>query len=844
MLLKACLLVSAAAAALTSATIAHAETAAPAANANDGSTLGEIIVTAEKREASLQRVPQTVSAYTAESRQVIGLDNLRDFTNFTPGLTYAFGTDRVYLRGVGRQTNTNGSDPGVATYSDGVYNASTSAASASDFFIDRVEILRGPQGTLYGRNSIGGAINAISKRPTATLGGEVRVEAGTYGVANVEGGLWGPLGDHLRFRVAGARYAQNDGYFTNVAGGPSEGDAGVRTYVEGQIDADLTQDVNLWVKAFANRSDGRGRTTANTGSYDYAPFPTGFIAPGSAFGFTTGSYTQLGTATTNPGIANPRDFSADTTSRSRMRGNVGVSTTLSWKLPWAELKYIGGYQTYHYSAVSDLDGTSVTSYAYPLDPAGSICAVYIPGCTPLTVYPSQRFLYVEDKQFQSHELDLSSRNDGPVQWIGGLYYYREHFTQESHFNAGDQPQLWAPANGPANPGGDFVYAASTLQTVSYAVFGQADWHVSDTFKLTGGLRYSYDRKSGGESFRILCFGLPSCVYSPDQYGTSTPALDITSASASFAAAPGVASATTIDAATGIAHRALSASWSALSGTAGAEWTPDRQTLAFLRYSRGYKSGGFNAGGIVALPETAPEYVDAFEAGYKRTLTSRLQIDAAAFYYKYSGLQVPLTVTIPGGADMTQFFNLADSRSWGLELESVWRPIDPLTLTLSYGYNGTRIERACCFVDQVDPGATQPGAEPAGTLVAGQQEQSLKGNRLPGAPLHKIAANAAYRFRFDPGSLVLSASVTWKGDTYYSVFNRAYTRAPSYDQVDLRAVWTDARDRYRVIVYVKNVFNTLGYEGASGTLLVSPAAIATAYDLTPPRTAGAQLQLRF
>jgi iron complex outermembrane receptor protein len=125
-------------------------------------TVDEVIVTAEKRSESLQDVPVAVSAYTAETRQLIGISTIQDLANFTPGLSFSGSQDRVFIRGVGRQTNTNGSDPGVATYTDGVYDASTRSVSASDFFVERVEILRGPQGTLYGRNSIGGAINAIA----------------------------------------------------------------------------------------------------------------------------------------------------------------------------------------------------------------------------------------------------------------------------------------------------------------------------------------------------------------------------------------------------------------------------------------------------------------------------------------------------------------------------------------------------------------------------------------------------------------------------------------------------------------------------------------------------------
>lgn len=831
------LLLSAASVALF-ATAAAAQTAEP-----QGALLTEVIVTAEKRAVDLQEVPVTVSAYTAETRQLVGLDTLQDFTNFTPGLTYASGTDRVFLRGVGRQTNTNGSDPGVATYADGVYNASTSTASGSDFFIDRIEILRGPQGTLYGRNSIGGAINAISKRPTADFSGELRATLGTYEQRDFEAAVSGPITDGLRVRLAAARYDQDEGYFKNVAEGPSEGGAGERTYVEGQVEADLGESVLVWVKAFANEADSRVRPSNSSGSYDYAAFPSGAIAPGSAFGFTTSGFDARGGASVNPGMEDLRNFSTNTPSRARMRDNYGLSAHINWRLPAFDVKYIGGLQTYDYDAVTDLDGTSMASYVYPLAPGANLCA-FIPGCTPLQTLPSQRFLYVEDKTFQSHELNLTSNSEGALQWIAGLYYYRETFDQESHFNAPDQPQLKAPVNGAPNPTGDFVLAASRLETRSYAAFGQVDWQVADAFKLTAGLRYSRDEKKGGERFRILCFGLPSCGFTPDVYGSATPALDITAASVSFAPAPGVASPVTINASTGIAERALADSWSATTGTVGVEWTPDDDTLGFARYSRGYKSGGFNAGGISALPRTDAETVDAFELGYKRTFTPRLQVNAAAFYYKYEGLQVPLTVTIPGGANMTQFFNLDDSRSYGVELEGLWRPIDPLTFMLSYGYNKTRVEEACCFIDGDDPLAVEPQARPVGPSSGGQQPQSLAGESLPGAPRNKVALNANYRFQFDAGDLVLSGSYVWKDETYHNIFNRPYSLAPSYDQVDLRVVWTDAQDRYRVIAYVKNVFDELGYEGADGTRLITPSGVATTYSLTPPRTAAIQLQYRF
>lgn len=815
----------------------------PPAGAQDGSGLADIVVTAEKRSVNLQDVPLAISAYTSDARQLAGISTLQDVANFTPGLSYSASNDRVFIRGVGRQTNTNGSDPGVSTYTDGIYDAATNTIAASDFFIQRVEVLRGPQGTLYGRNSIGGAINAISKRPTDALNADVRGMLGNYDLYNLEASVSGRLFAGLRARLAGGLYNQDRGYYKNDAGGISEGGRGRRRYLELQLEADLGPDVVAWAKVFTGGTDLNPRTTNRVGPFDFAPSPTGAITPGAAYGYTVPGVVALDPNPQPPGMRDIRHFSADTTQRERMRDNFGVTGDVKWTLPTFDVRLLGGYQQYRIDNTYELDGTSVVSYVYPLAPGGGFCG-FIPGCTPLTVHPSSQMNLHNRKSFGSGELNLTSTTGGALQWVAGVYYYQETLAQESHFNAPDQLQLRAPANGPANPLGDFVYAASTLTTRSAAAFGQIDYRLTDTLKVTGGLRYTHDRKSGDEFFRIVCFGCGT--FSPALYGSATPALDITASQISTAAAPGVSSAVTIDPATGIARRGLSNSWSAVTGTAAIEWQPTSDQLAFARYSRGYKSGGFNAGGISALPQTGAEHIDAFEIGYKRTLGRRLRINLAGFYYDYQGLQVPLTVAQPGGAQLTQFFNLASSQSYGAEAELAWQPVNALQLSLNYGYGHSRIRRGCCFVDGQDPLAQQPGAQPSGAIVAGQQPQSVAGAPLSDTPRHKISLNAIYSIDFDPGTFALSGNYVWRGPAYSNIFNRYYNRMPSWDQVDLRAIWTGRNDSYRIIAFVKNLLDTTGYDSASGTLLASspPLGVAQTYSFTPPRTYGVQLEFRF
>src|SRR5665213_653255 len=198
--------------------------AAAAANTAAGATaVGEIIVTAEKRAANIQDVPEAVTAFTSEERNIVGINTVQDMTDFTPGLTYSSQLDRPAMRGLARNNNIYLSDSAVAVYYDDFYSNSTFLVGRDDMLIDQVEVLLGPQGTLYGRNAIGGLINTISKRPSEDLGGEVRAIVGNFGYSKVEGTITGPLGNGWSFRASGFDINQYQGYFKNLSGSPDEG---------------------------------------------------------------------------------------------------------------------------------------------------------------------------------------------------------------------------------------------------------------------------------------------------------------------------------------------------------------------------------------------------------------------------------------------------------------------------------------------------------------------------------------------------------------------------------------------------------------------------------------------
>jgi iron complex outermembrane receptor protein len=819
---RAFLIAGVSAAALTAA----AQPALAQAQAGETFEIEELVVTAEKREQSLQDVPVAVSAFTSERRDVAGITGIQDFVNFTPGMNYS-GTDRVSLRGAGRNTFYIGNDPGVASYSDGFYSASSSELFKTALFIERTEILRGPQGTLYGRNAIGGAINQVSKRPSKEFGGEIRAGYANYDRTKLEGVVSLPVADNLRFKVGASQDHQRDGYIKNI-GGANEGAKIKRTYFEFQVEAEPTEKLDIFVRY--NRSSwddtlGVGDRLANLTT----PYDTTRV-----FGLIGSLQVnpQFGYATPNPGVTDPYVQNTNTDGYGQLRGNHVLTTTVTYDLGFADLKYIGGFQQYNYQTGGDNDGTSRT--------AG------IPGILAGQLYfPTQTTDFDEHKRYYSNEINLTSNGDGPLRWILGVYQYEEEYRQRIQLGNPNQAALANPLTlagtlAAPNPLRNYADNQATLESKAYAVFGQATYAFNEQFALTAGLRYTKDKKSGTE-FQRLIIQSPAIAGGAFAFDVSSD-MDPTT--------PGVQN-----------FRALKDSWDAITGVLNLDWTPDADTLAYAKYSRGYKSGGFLLGTLAPDPQADEEQVDAFELGLKKTIARRFQINAAAFYNDYKDLQLNLSQLNPAGTASSNNFVNVEAEAYGLELEAIWKPIDNLDLSASYGYLHTEITKGCCFYDPADPGALDPNATPSGGFVVSNGTrlvfQTLEGSRIYQSPKHKFAGNANYTFEFDPGSLILSATFTWTDETYYQPFKSAANKVKGYDVTDFRALWNDADDRFTIIGYVKNAFDQGGFtsNGSTtptaifdspnpGTTSIVQTRTAITRGLIQPRTYGVELQYRF
>ncbi|WP_304166619.1 TonB-dependent receptor [Phenylobacterium aquaticum] len=815
-------------------TLAISAMSAPAfaqATAPGDFTIEELVVTAEKREQALQDVPVAVSAFTSSQRDVVGMTNIQDFVNFTPGMNYS-GTDRISLRGAGRNTFYVGNDPGVATYSDGFYSASSSELFKTPLFVERTEILRGPQGTLYGRNAMGGAVNTISKHPAHEFGGEIRASYGNFDHSKVEGVVSIPVAEHLRFKIGGSQDEQREGFIKNV-GTANDGGTIKRTYFEFQAEAELGDNATAWLRYSRTGWDdttGVGDRLSNTITpYDTTRVfqPIGGLLPNPQYGY----------ATANPGVTDPYKMNTNTNGYGQLRGNHLLTAQVTYDLGWADLKYIGGFQQYNYQTGGDYDGTSRTA------------AIAIPGMA-VPYYPDQTTDFNEHKRYYSNEINLSSKADGPLTWIVGLYQYHEEYAQQIQLADPQQTQLAQPltltgALAAANPSRDFVDQNARLTSKAYAVFGQATYKFNDAWSVTGGLRYTKDQKDGYESQRLILLS-PSVASGFFAFDVSSD-MDPTKA--------GVQN-----------FRSMSGSWDAVTGTLDVDWTPDHDTLFYGKYSRGYKSGGFLLGTLAPQPEAKQEGVDAFELGMKKTIARRLILNSSLFYNDYKNLQLNLQQLNAAGTTSANNFVNVDAHAYGLELEAQWQPIQPLQFIASYGYLNTEITRGCCFYDPADPSALLSSAKPkGGTAVTNGVLlvfQDLKGSQLFQSPENKFAFNGNYTFDFTPGSLILSATYTWTDKTIYQPFKDPAFEVPAYGTADFRVLWKDADEKYSVIGYVKNAFDEQGYTSTGSTnptavfanpnpgLVVGGKAylqqtgVAINRGLIQPRTFGVELQYRF
>ena len=861
---------------------------APQPSADNDRDRDVVVITANKREETVQDIAVAVTAVTSQQKEEFGIISVTDLTNVTPGLSYTPGNERVTLRGIGRLTNSFGADPGVANYNDGIYTQFAVFAGKDPLLIDRVEVLRGPQGTLYGRNAIGGAINTISKRPSDDLTIDAVFGAGDFEYAKAGVAVSGPITDWLRYRVAAFRESR-EGIDLNYGNNETEGWEIDDKYLEVQLEGEIGDQFSWWLKWVPHYSyDKAGPPGGRTATFSTAPylpgvFQAGGQAPRPDFAYgnpSVISFTQGGTRQDNP-FATDREhaYNQNFASTAQLQAYDEFVVEGVYDAGSFDIKYMGGYVYYDYHLFTDSDGTPIDSITYnsitsqitagpcaaagprPLlgFPTSTLTSVGAGGCiagtAPKTIYPSFLNEYRESPAFFSNEINLISTHDGPLQWIAGLYQYQANSTQPGQQQflpnepIADFIQLPGQAARP-NPDRRFNTFSNTSLFNAYGVFGQVDYSFNDQWKATLGLRWSKDTKDSKEEAFLACYIICRAAFP----GVTTDYVNLTPIA--FGAVPGATVRTD-----GWVERRLEGSWEAVTGNVGLEYRPLDDTLLFAKYSRGYKAGGFNNLGFGAAPYTDPEFVDAFEGGWKQEWEPvNLTTNAAVFFYTYKDAQAPLSiVTNPGGSPQTAFtafVNVPEVETYGFELESNWNPIDPLNIGFTYAYLSTEIASDEVYVDSTrDARCFLGGATsgPAGTcsavntrFVDPMRSRSLEGNQLSQSPEHKVSANLSYQIDMQDGSYWLpTVSYSWRDEFYDTFFNNENETSPAYDNLDARLNWYSADGVFAITAWVRNALDE------EQTTSISASGFRTAdlsryqtWSFAPPRMIGIDFKFHF
>lgn len=783
----------------------------------------EIIVTATKRETALTDTSVAITAFTNEARDRLGIEGIQDVADLTPGVTIQDTPNRISIRGVGRLTNALGSDPGVAVYSDGIYTSETAAIGASTLYNERIEVLRGPQGTLYGRNSVGGAVNTISIRPSDEFEGHARARIGNYDQLLIGGSLSGPVSDNLRLRVA-ASHDERSGYIENIGAGKDQW-ANDDFTLEAQAEWDVSDDIQIWTKYGYYEYDTTPRQPVQV-----SPFSPnvlrGDLVINPSFGSTDG----------NPTVNDPFKVAYNDTGYLRLDNSHSFTGHLDWDFGAVAFKYMGGYAQYDFSTEFDADGTNQIDDIVLFD-ADTFNA-------PLSVPTSQLNFIAESKENFSHDFQLLSNTTEGPEWIVGAYYYEEDVFQPFALRSPGNEAIANPRfalvpglNGfpvsyfelEGNVDDRYYYQSGTLNSKAYAVYGQASFDVTDQIRLTGGLRYSKDDKTGSEEQRIvfdtLNYSFESALFGVSPFPFVRYGADVTG---------------------GTRTDTHEGSWDAVTGMVSAEYRPNDDTLWYGTASRGYKSGGFRLGAIsddksttnVDEAEVGEESILSFEIGNKTDFGGVLQLNSAAYIYNYEDLQTE--VPIFRSVALIELFNAAEAQVYGFETEATWNVSDNLTVLGSYAYTHAEFEDFCGSAATANSDGTtgclvDPRAAPGANLV------DPSGNTLNKTPEHKFAAIANYTIPVSVGEVSFSATYSHVGSQFYSVFNNPEAEADSYERVDGRVSFFDQHDRFRVHGYIRNAFDEEGVTGASSG--GSPYfAINRAYNA--PRTFGAEIQVNF
>lgn len=612
----------------------------------------EVIVTAQKREQNLQDTPISVTAFTGDALQKLGLRQSVDVTAQTPNFSVGFpngetGIPALFIRGVGLSDFRVFTPAAIAPYADEVYIAQNAGQIFQLMDMERVEVLRGPQGTLYGRNATGGAVNYISRKPTDTLEADVRLTGAQYGYTQFEGAVGGPVTDDLGFRLA-LLSSQSDGWLKNRATGNDQQGIDELAW-RALMQWDATDAVDLLFNVHG------GRTRSDSVQYRHL-----------------GVWDATGTMCALDAIR---------------AGQCADILGYSENAPYGSLPAVPAFDegNYDFEAKNDTDfwGASIKATVDVGDMMVTSITAYddLDDLRPEETDASPNDLLtgvlgVKQKTF-SQDLRLSGERDD-WNWLAGVYYLNDDARDRSGFDilgalrptliGVDDPLVCADANGVTPPAGNptgfcpgqFVYTSGSRtdqEITSWSVYGDASVVYSDKLTLNFGLRYTdetvkhdvleiYDEPAAGNPVRLAAKN--------------------------------------------------EVSFNRVSGRFVVNWQATPEVMYYGGVSSGFKAGGIDSTADGTVPYRSENLI-SYEGGVKSMLANgALRLNASLFYYDYKDLQV-FTFVVVGAQTFSVLSNASDASIKGGELELQWLPTETTFVNFGFGYLDTKYDN---FVDNI------------------------------------------------------------------------------------------------------------------------------------------------
>ena len=619
--------------------------------------LEEVVVTAQKREQSLQDVGIAVTAFKGEQLQAMGTDTVQKLQDMTPNLRIKptiTGVAQYAIRGVGENADTSAlSSSPVGIHMNEVAQPYPVTATNLLFDLDRVEVLRGPQGDLFGLNTTGGTINFITNRADQEFAASILAELGNYDRYKVEGFVNGALTDTVSARLAFSQNRRDEGWQTNVRTGEDLGrfdKQGARLSLHFEPSDTFTADLELHYSK--DDSDGVGmRNVSNffvldllTGAADIAFSDA--PAPYDGTGWT--SYTRGAEIESLIGFPNTDLFSPNTRPFIDNSG-FGGSLTMQWDLNDYTLTSVTGYEDFERKELNDSDGDE---------------------------FQDSGQYFASDLTLWSQEVRLAFDDGGDLNWMIGGNLAADKLEQTTLFVQPENVDF-------PGVGGQLPVQERDI----WAVFGHAEWQLSEQLQLVAGLRYTAETR---EQTNVSTFkmGLPGDLVEILSGGVFAPAADPFGQGVALTDADFSCFAVPLPCAPG-SIRQDEVEFKELSGKLGANYFLSEEWMLYASFSRGFKSGGFldtAASNSASFQNTEAEFLNAYEVGAKgEILDGRGRLNGAIFFYDYEDQQISDFIVDPLFGPLGALVNAPDTDIWGAELEFVFAVTESLTLTQNVGY---------------------------------------------------------------------------------------------------------------------------------------------------------------